>query len=1178
MIRTHGIPARMGPAMGVASLLAVSSLVALAGASGAEPVASPGPSPPPYPVGVWEYVPPAPWVDPSTLDLANHTQRYAPLNSGLVNQPQSVEPQAFDFRKGDIKVIVILAEFSDVPHRSSNGQAYYNQVVNGNTSVDRSMRTYFYENSYGAFTVIGTVVGWVTLPNTMAYYNAYTNLLARDSAIAANSLVDFSQFDLNGDGYVDNLVIIHSGGDEALGCGSECIWSHAGVGSPYRVDGVWVSGYCTIAEFGVAYGDALGVLLHEFGHLGLDLPDLYDTRYRNGGLDDWDLMAGGAWGGSGWAPSHLSVWSKDYIGWEEPYDVPYNLNGYTIYPTSDVLRHNPIRVSTNYTNEYFLVEMRSRTASTRYDTAVPYSGLLILHVDSNVIANTWESNCNCVMYDTNHKGVDIEEKGTQHLDQGPFSNGGSNAANDVWSSDASGFTPTSTPNSNLYVSGGSYVSGVRVFNISAVLTGGGPHMTINVDTGRVNFNLLARVVGPAEKVALPAQSAIFRVEVTTLAASGDTVSLQVEGLHASRGSLDRTTATLAPFGTEPVNLTVTIPSDWGAGEPAYVSLRATSLSASNVTAVAFTLTRTGQLYSISVVGSLDATDVVPGINRTLSLDVRNLGNGLDNVTVSPIFSLSEMSMAVPVSPTGETYFFIGRGNATAISVTYNVLNSVPAGTVLPVSLDVRHGPSPGLHTYVYGNVTVGRRAVVEVEPQVGPLTYLEPGVPKVISLAVHNRGNYFSTFDLSAAAPPGVVVIFDVPSLPVSAFTTVTVSATVTAAEDVPAWTTGDIYLSATGQDGLASHTVGVPVQVSQRYEVLLTGEPSGTGAPGTNVLFALVATNFGNGQDAVRLTVSPSFSEWNASLSMVNFTLSPTGSAKSANLLFSVTVPPAARGNTVQVFALTLLSQQAGANSTLVVSIVVTPIYAFAVDSSAAQTGIRPSETASFLLSFENTGNVDDTYSVTVSGLPDAWDVEFAEGSGLVGVGPGFTGALTLLLDPPESVESGSYDFQIFATSEGDLVRRKILLETITVFSHREIAVRVSAVDSEVRPGALVTVQIVVENRGNVQERVFLTSAGAFGDVTFDPFELTVGAYEEVTATALVLVQSAPAGGYGALVVTATSLADSSVYSEGTVGITVTSPPAKPSPGLEAAALAAALALSAAAAAATRRRRRAGP
>jgi immune inhibitor A len=43
---------------------------------------------------------------------------------------------------------------------------------------------------------------------------------------AADPLVDSSQYDNNGDGYVDNLIVVHAGrGAEVTGSASD-IWSH----------------------------------------------------------------------------------------------------------------------------------------------------------------------------------------------------------------------------------------------------------------------------------------------------------------------------------------------------------------------------------------------------------------------------------------------------------------------------------------------------------------------------------------------------------------------------------------------------------------------------------------------------------------------------------------------------------------------------------------------------------------------------------------------------------------------------------------------------------------------------------------------------------------------------------------------------------------------------------------
>src|SRR5262249_27543677 len=144
--------------------------------------------------------------------------------------------------------------FSDVAH-SAYGKSYYDDRLNYNGTARTSARTFYYANSLGNFTITYTVTDWVTLPQTQAYYNSNTGRLVGDAAVAANSQIDFSQFDEDGDGYVNDVVIIHSGGDQASGCTPNCIWSHMSYGNRQAVDGVYVSAYCTVADFGYPSGD-----------------------------------------------------------------------------------------------------------------------------------------------------------------------------------------------------------------------------------------------------------------------------------------------------------------------------------------------------------------------------------------------------------------------------------------------------------------------------------------------------------------------------------------------------------------------------------------------------------------------------------------------------------------------------------------------------------------------------------------------------------------------------------------------------------------------------------------------------------------------------------------------------------------------------------------------------------
>ena len=96
-----------------------------------------------------------------------------------------------------------------------------NYSENGGTG---SARDYFRVSSYGQFNPQFDVVGPFTLPQDMSYYggnDAYGDdkrpaYMVVDACQAAKaSGVDFSIYDTNGDGYVDNVFIYYAGYNEA---------------------------------------------------------------------------------------------------------------------------------------------------------------------------------------------------------------------------------------------------------------------------------------------------------------------------------------------------------------------------------------------------------------------------------------------------------------------------------------------------------------------------------------------------------------------------------------------------------------------------------------------------------------------------------------------------------------------------------------------------------------------------------------------------------------------------------------------------------------------------------------------------------------------------------------------------------------------------------------------------
>jgi immune inhibitor A len=255
---------------------------------------------------------------------------------------------------------------------------------------------YFSDASYGQIDLVTvnlpSSVGWSRAPQPYSYYvdsgfgldSPYPNNsqgMVQDLVNLVDPQVDFSQYDNDGDGVVDVVMVIHSGPGAELSGDPNDIWSHQWGIPATRLDNVWISKYTVQPEYWRNPGDmTIGVYAHELAH-GFGLPDLYDIDGDSWGIGRWGLMGHGAWlgpTGFGERPCHLSAWSKVEIGFATPTDIVANqtdlqIQGATM--ASDIYRIYPDGAPSN---EYFLLENRQKSG---YDAYLPSAGMLIWHID-----------------------------------------------------------------------------------------------------------------------------------------------------------------------------------------------------------------------------------------------------------------------------------------------------------------------------------------------------------------------------------------------------------------------------------------------------------------------------------------------------------------------------------------------------------------------------------------------------------------------------------------------------------------------------------------------------------------------------------------------------------------------------------------------------------------------------
>lgn len=340
---------------------------------------------------------------------------------------------------------VLLVGFPDMPGEYSRG--HFDELLFGDRPAAAtgpgSLRDYYLEASYGALALSGGaagVQGWFTASANHDYYGSGASpeglvraaKLVRSIVLMADAFINFADYDCDGDGHVDSIVVIHAGpGAENTGDPND-IWSHSwsllGAGlQPLTLDGVTIDSYTIQPERMVLaakgaeleFMSTIGVFAHELGHT-LGLPDLYDIDYVSAGVGDWCLMASGNWNGThlpGDCPAHLCAWCKWLLGWANPvlhrsFEARRTFRAAASAPDVVQILPNPDGPADWPTGwawgEYFLVENRFQTG---FDAALPGSGLAIWHVDEYMRGNRSSGQP--------HKLVDLEEAdGLCQLDTG----------------------------------------------------------------------------------------------------------------------------------------------------------------------------------------------------------------------------------------------------------------------------------------------------------------------------------------------------------------------------------------------------------------------------------------------------------------------------------------------------------------------------------------------------------------------------------------------------------------------------------------------------------------------------------------------------------------------------------------------------------------------------------------
>lgn len=320
---------------------------------------------------------------------------------------------------GKKRGLVILVNFTDAVMSGENPKETFNRQFNEIGYNDNghigSVHDYFYDQSYGQFDITFDIVGPVSVSNEVSYYGRNDYAIGRndirigrmvtEACRLADREIDYSHYDWDGDGEIEQVFLIYAGYGEATGGTAYTIWPHKfslngcnhwGDGEgPLNLDGVKIDTYACSCELSGSSGNTLngiGTACHEFSHC-LGLPDLYDVDDTGAfGMNKWDIMDSGSYSGPnaiGEVPYGYSAYEKASVGWLELIEL-YKEDNCILPPLDETPVAYKISNQGN-TNEFFVLENHQSSGWYSYVNSykAPH-GMMITHIDYDEKA--WKNN------------------------------------------------------------------------------------------------------------------------------------------------------------------------------------------------------------------------------------------------------------------------------------------------------------------------------------------------------------------------------------------------------------------------------------------------------------------------------------------------------------------------------------------------------------------------------------------------------------------------------------------------------------------------------------------------------------------------------------------------------------------------------------------------------------------
>jgi M6 family metalloprotease-like protein len=275
------------------------------------------------------------------------------------------------------------AEEMLIPHANN----YFSQLSRGSVSVDVDVHQVMVTAS-GGLAAYGSDNGGERDSSNDGTH--LPMLLAEEVVVANKQSIDWDKYDLDNDGSVDRLLILHTAIGQESGGNSNRIWSHfTTFETPIDLGNDLTVAHYAMASLGSksdGFGTAMHEMLHQMGAYDLYPSDGQQTSIWKG-VGDWDIMASGNWNDDGKTPSLPMSSTLETIGLNNFQTINFDWSQQTDYCSATSIIFSPQdNMKLDYKiqigqGEYVWIEYRG---GNQYDSELPGTGILVSYQDTTI--------------------------------------------------------------------------------------------------------------------------------------------------------------------------------------------------------------------------------------------------------------------------------------------------------------------------------------------------------------------------------------------------------------------------------------------------------------------------------------------------------------------------------------------------------------------------------------------------------------------------------------------------------------------------------------------------------------------------------------------------------------------------------------------------------------------------